>query len=359
MKRTLWSIVFFLSYEVMAVIQQQYSNVEIRNNVSILCTINEFSRIEVSIDNECPEYIRKQLKECGASCEITYKKKAEKSPAENKLNSFREEIGEKIKMTENTKGQTHIAVDLKTVLERYTGYNGSPVWNAIHKIGKQDHLLRRLLSGIHCSVSVHLCSFYNDDPVNRKLYMNYKLMTEKVNEEYVSNLRYTLDTLIAILPIGLDVMFKMAHSHRGIITLNALERSFPQDMVYNYDMYNVSDEIIEKCRTISYLMGCVDCMRCKLWGKVQIDGLKCALNLLKRAKGQKVDISKSDIISFLNLLNRISISTVQYAKYKHDMKKITEEFDQRKEKREKVINGLYSVIAAPLLKSPSPHKRKV
>ncbi|KAI5137202.1 ERO1-like protein alpha [Nematocida ausubeli] len=324
---------------------EMYNNLDIRKYLGILCTVGDFSRVEVVIETGCPEIIKRQLKECGVPCDISSRVDSSENSG---LSDFRAEIGEKIKMTETVGTKTQIEVDLNTVLERYTGYNGSPIWEYIHKISGSDKLLTLLVGGIHSSVSVHVCAFYNADPVNRRLYMNYKLMSEKLNQEYIRDLRRTMDILISLIPVVLPDIFRLAESEYARKTVISLRNSLPNRR-YVYSMYNVSDETIQKCSSISYLMGCVSCLRCKVWGKVQMEGLKCAVKLLRRAQGASLEISDFEVKCFVNLLNRLSISTSQYAKYKGDLEKFQREGLLRQNRREKIVDGVYSMVASPLL----------
>ncbi|KAH9385156.1 ERO1-like protein alpha [Nematocida major] len=244
-------------------------------------------------------------------------------------------------------------------MERYTGYDGSIVWDAVHKIGKNDSLLPSLLSGVHCSVTIHLCSFYSEDPDNRKLFMNYRLMYKRVKPEHMKNLKFTLDLLISLLPVAIGDMERIAKGEKAAGAVAALKGSLLRNMQHSYDPYAVTAETVERCAAISGLMGCVDCMRCSVWGRVQFAGLHCALNLLRKAKGESVRISDFDIVCFANLLNRLSVSTTQYQKYISDTIIRRDEDIKRREAQGRVLNTAYSLVAAPLLQSKAALRKKV
>ncbi|KAH9385105.1 uncharacterized protein NEMAJ01_0001 [Nematocida major] len=41
-----------------AAVKWEYNSMEMRKNVSILCTADEFSKITLKVDNECPESVK-------------------------------------------------------------------------------------------------------------------------------------------------------------------------------------------------------------------------------------------------------------------------------------------------------------
>jgi hypothetical protein len=56
---------------------------------------------------------------------------------------------------------------------------------------------------------------------------------------------------------------------------------------------------------ISRIMNCVDCEKCKIFGKMQTYGIGTALKILL---GYKQPFKRNEIVALINLFNKISIS---------------------------------------------------
>lgn len=301
---------------------QKYDSKSIMKQVSIICTTSEFSKVEMVLDDYCPGHIREEL---NALKKIQVKKDTTTEEIKDNMlkNNFRQEMGENIKMTQDADAihKTKVVVDLSTVMERYTKYDGSIVWKEAHKIAENDPLLSILVSGIHASVSIHLCSFYNEDPKNSNFFMNHSLITEKVSNEYFENLKYTVDFLISLLSMGISEISKIPRRENGKSSVRSLEVLLKKPSEYDYMFYRLSETTLKKAKDIAELVGCVDCRRCQVWGKIQLEGLVCAVKLLILAQGHKVSFSQFEIVAYVNLLNRASTSIAQYNRYLVDMKK--------------------------------------
>jgi ERO1-like protein alpha/ERO1-like protein beta len=67
-------------------------------------------------------------------------------------------------------------------------------------------------------------------------------------------------------------------------------------------------------------MDCVGCEKCRLWGKLQVQGLGTALKILFSVGNQDIgdqtlQLQRNEVIALVNLLNRLSESV----KMVHDM----------------------------------------
>lgn len=60
----------------------------------------------------------------------------------------------------------------------------------------------------------------------------------------------------------------------------------------SYESLKIKTEFKEKFRNISKIMDCVGCDKCRLWGKLQVQGLGTALKILFPSKVD-VDIPKN------------------------------------------------------------------
>lgn len=79
-------------------------------------------------------------------------------------------------------------------------------------------------------------------------------------------------------------------------------------------------------------MDCVGCDKCRLWGKLQITGLGTALKLLFSEEGENEVLSRSEVVSFLNGLHRISESLEAVDRFRSlwGKKEVGEEEDEER-----------------------------
>lgn len=83
--------------------------------------------------------------------------------------------------------------------------------------------------------------------------------------------------------------------------------------------YKIKSEFREKFRNISRIMDCVGCDKCKLWGKLQTQGLGTALKILFSGKFEltneivsasketddfKFKLKRTEIVSLFNAFGR-------------------------------------------------------
>ena len=84
-------------------------------------------------------------------------------------------------------------------------------------------------------------------------------------------------------------------------------------------------EFREHFRNVSKVMDCVSCDKCKLWGKLQTNGLGTALKILfaeSESKNHKVgcnltlNLKRNEIVSLFNAFGRISTSIQQLESFR-------------------------------------------
>jgi len=299
----------------------QYDNTKQRHAIANLCSLGEFSKVKVDISGICPNLMSSKIEACGVKCSRDQLFRKLSDDKNVRLFSFQEEAGETVEIVpEKDSEKTWIKIDLRNVMERYTGYNGSNVWQNMHLVAEKDAVLSHLLSGVHCSITIHLCAFYNEDPNTRPLYMNYALMRDRVQLSHLENLKYTLDCFLSLVPLITNTLYEIGGEENATVR-NALDnlKTETPNVRYSYEIYRMNREAEKKAEVISALMSCVECIRCKVWGKVQFEGLKCAVKLLcnQNAKeGEEMfEITKEDVVYLLHLINKLSTSVIQYNRY--------------------------------------------
>jgi len=76
---------------------------------------------------------------------------------------------------------------------------------------------------------------------------------------------------------------------------------------------------------ITRIMDCVGCEKCRLWGKLQTNGIGTALKILFASdkweeipviNGKKFLLSRTEIVSLFNALNKLSNSITYIKKFK-------------------------------------------
>lgn len=281
-------------------------------SIAELCASEEFAKVRVKVHGECAASIRAMLSACGAPAPA-----CTDSESQNSLSSFKREAGEHVVYVRDPDGKsTYAVLDLRQIVERYTGYaEGCVIWNAAYQVVRGNPLLAQILSGIHCSVTVHLAAFYTDDPTSSRLVMNHGLMQQKVKHDHLYNMHAAFHFLQSLLPVALPDIERIAVSaraKRAVAELTQYAQSIPQDI----QSLNLQRGSEEQTRILSELMSCVSCIRCRVWGRVQMEGLKGAVLLARKMQGSSgISVSREDVICYVNLLNRISVAISQYGAF--------------------------------------------
>ncbi|CAH1791045.1 unnamed protein product [Owenia fusiformis] len=219
-------------------------------------------------------------------------------------------------------------VDLSLNPEGYTGYKGksaSRIWKTIYsencfkqeskdysQFGKQEQCLEkrvffRMLSGLHTSVMVAVCSRYAFEGQFGQVTWgpNVELFDKLFAPEntwgqgpqHLRNLYFTylieLRALAKAAPYLEQENFYTGNEEGDLETKNAVKdllkvvKSFPEHFDESKMFRGDPKEAAElktayktKFRNITKIMDCVGCDKCKLWGKLQITGMGTALKIL-------------------------------------------------------------------------------
>jgi ERO1-like protein beta len=65
-----------------------------------------------------------------------------------------------------------------------------------------------------------------------------------------------------------------------VISISHRVGKFDESVLFRGEQKALKEEFKEHFRNVSSIMDCVGCMRCRLWGKVQIRGLATAMKIL-------------------------------------------------------------------------------
>ncbi|KAL3872856.1 hypothetical protein ACJMK2_036043 [Sinanodonta woodiana] len=263
-------------------------------------------------------------------------------------------------------------VDLLLNPERYTGYKGASthrIWRSIYDencfkpekgiaYGKQRSLaglclekraFYRLISGLHTSINIHLCAQYL---LPSKTMLGSKTWGPNLEEfksrfdpkltnghgpQRLKNLYFAylveLRALAKAAPYLEQEDFFTGNDEedrdvkQGIKNLLSFIKSFPHHFDESKlfqgnpkEAHILKEEFKNHFRNISRIMDCVGCDKCKLWGKLQVQGMGTALKILFSGDGMGPDstvtnqhkksfqLRRTEIVSLFNAFGRLSKS---------------------------------------------------
>ncbi|XP_061183412.1 ERO1-like protein beta [Saccostrea echinata] len=274
-------------------------------------------------------------------------------------------------------------VDLLLNPERYTGYKGaSPhrIWNSIYEencfkpegtvygskkalagslegLCLEQRAFYRLISGLHTSINLHLCNEYLYPSKNLLSAPEFKPNTEEFIKRFdpkatkgqgpqrLKNLYFTylveLRALVKAAPYLEEEDFFTGNPEEerdvkeGVKDLLKVIKSFP-DHFDESNLFKGDPKVAKKLKTefrehfrnISRIMDCVGCDKCKLWGKLQVQGMGTALKILFSGDSiglqstvnanhkQKFQLRRSEIVSLVNAFGRLSSSIHTIEKFR-------------------------------------------
>ncbi|KAK9890443.1 hypothetical protein WA026_010529 [Henosepilachna vigintioctopunctata] len=271
-------------------------------------------------------------------------------------------------------------VDLLLNPERYTGYKGDAahhIWqtiyrencfrpngqinsyiqsNGLNSMCLEERVFYRAISGLHASINIHVCVKYllressfknsngewgpnldefrkkfspettNGEGPNwlRNLYFLYLLELKALKkaspylekeEFYTGNDSEDWDTQLAIRDL-LNIVKNFPH-HFDETTM----------FIGHNQAIKLKQEFKQHFRNISSIMDCVGCEKCKLWGKLQIQGLGTALKILFSRKfdgltleddssEKSFQLLRSEIVALLNSIGRLSTSIYELDEFR-------------------------------------------
>lgn len=251
-------------------------------------------------------------------------------------------------------------VDLTINPERYTGYKGkSPrrIWNSVYKencfapdpeitgyeslasqsfvkgLCLEKRVFYRLISGLHSSINIHLCARYllNEGKLGKEIWgPNVEEFTRRFHPDStggegpirLKNLFFTyLIVLRAIDKAAPSLANEKFYSgmpeedadvRAAVMSLLKSIRKFPshfnESVMFQGDAQQLMEEFRTHFRNISKIMDCVGCDKCKLWGKLQVQGLGTALKILFTPENKPLKLKRQEIVSLFNGFGRLSSS---------------------------------------------------
>lgn len=192
----------------------------------------------------------------------------------------------------------------------------------------EKRVFHRLISGMHASISTHLCWDYlnqttgqwhpnmqcfkerlHDHPERiSNMYFNYALVARAVTKLRNHLESYTFCTSDPVQ----DKVTKAKVSQLTEILANR-PQIFDEDLMFqDPSARGLKEDFRNRFRNVSRLMDCVGCDKCRLWGKLQVNGYGTALKVLfdydADKNGENPPLRRIELVALINTLGRISHS---------------------------------------------------
>ena len=278
-------------------------------------------------------------------------------------------------------------VDLTLNPERFTGYKGPStqrIWRAIYaencfnseseftygvndlnQLCQETRLFYRLVSGLHTSITVHLCAKYFSKISETSELLsassnawgpNYEEFQKRFDNKLTGGQGASrLRNLYLLFLVELRALSKISHhllenesfftgdnTHDEEVRLavadlmnvvNAYPEHFNESALFaalglqaKMDDHSIRiklrDEFRDKFRNITRIMACVGCDKCKLWGTLQTHGLGTALKILFWPNDQTLpSLKRHDIVALFNAIGRLSTSIQELETFAHILDK--------------------------------------
>lgn len=202
----------------------------------------------------------------------------------------------------------------------------------------EKRVFHRVVSGMHASISTHLCWDYLNQSTG-EWQPNLSCYVDRLEKhpERVSNLyfNYALVTrAVAKLGphLGKDSRYKFctgdpsedaatrAKVQKVTQRASMVPQIFDETLMFvNGEGPSLKEDFRNRFRNISRLMDCVGCDKCRLWGKLQTNGYGTALKVLFEFDNNSDDIAvlkRTELVALFNTYARLSESLMAIGKFR-------------------------------------------
>lgn len=200
----------------------------------------------------------------------------------------------------------------------------------------EKRVFHRVISGMHASISMHLCWDYMNQSTGewgpnldcfmsrfkghperaQNIYFNYALLARAV-----AKLKRYLNTYTFCS----GDYYQNRLTKSKVLKLATIAASsgpiFDESLMFKDEMLGFKEEFRNRFRNVSRLMDCVGCDKCRLWGRVQTQGYGTALKVLfefdeSAAAGENPILRRTELVALVNTLDRVSHSLVALDKFR-------------------------------------------
>lgn len=241
-------------------------------------------------------------------------------------------------------------VNLQLNPERWTGYNGSKVWDAIYEencfanselsdMCYEERVMYRLLSGMHTSINTHISLNYFP-PSAKKGRINWEPNPERFMRQHVAhpdrlkNLHFAFVVLLRSLRKAAPSLYHYNYAMdesteedkrtqilvRRLLDTHVLKKcssvfeAFDESMLFSSrpgqldSRTKLKREFKDVFHNISSVLNCVTCQKCKLHGKMQLLGIGTALKILLLPPDLASSIGREEVVALVNTIAKFSQS---------------------------------------------------
>ncbi|KKK26368.1 hypothetical protein P175DRAFT_0430082 [Aspergillus ochraceoroseus IBT 24754] len=214
--------------------------------------------------------------------------------------------------------------DFRNVLQQESKRKDLPLDNEC----LEKRVFHRLISGMHASISTHLCWDYLNQTTGQwhpnlqcfkerlhnhperisNLYFNYALVSRAV-----AKLRKHLEGYTYCISDPAQDLETREKMSLLTSTLAARPQIFDENAMFqDPSAAGLKEDFRNRFRNVSRLMDCVGCDKCRLWGKLQVNGYGTALKVLfeydETKNGENPLLRRTELVALINTLGRISHS---------------------------------------------------
>ncbi|KAJ5475287.1 Endoplasmic reticulum oxidoreductin-1 [Penicillium diatomitis] len=221
-------------------------------------------------------------------------------------------------------GAVQAASDFRNVLQKEAQRPDASLDNEC----LEKRVFHRLISGMHASISTHLCWDYLNQTTG-EWHPNLQCFKERLYEhpERISNMYFNyalVSRAVAKLRKHLqNYTFCTSEPEQDIDTkqrvnqlteiLSRPPQIFDEQLMFQDPMaQGLKEDFRNRFRNVSRLMDCVGCDKCRLWGKLQVNGYGTALKVLfeydETKNGENPPLRRTELVALVNTLGRISHS---------------------------------------------------
>ncbi|PWN43889.1 ERO1-domain-containing protein [Ceraceosorus guamensis] len=194
----------------------------------------------------------------------------------------------------------------------------------------EKRVFYRIISGLHASINIHLCHDYLLD--NKQWGPNLECFVTRIAQhpERLQNVYFNYVLLLRALARAGDYVDAFVlrpgdaiaelETRTLLSSLVLQARSCPPSfdegtMFAGPDAKNLKVEFKERFRNVSRIMDCVGCDKCRLWGKLQVNGIGTALKILFGHDRSDFDparnpelLARSELVALINTVHRFAES---------------------------------------------------
>jgi len=174
----------------------------------------------------------------------------------------------------------------------------APVDPASSETCLEKRIFYRLVSGLHASISIHICQDYLDTEIGewgpnlncfisriaqhperlQNVYFNYVLILRALARAAEYKTPFSLEKGQEISESDLETSKKLENLAKRA---RDCPPTFDEHTLFTGpDAENLKHEFKDHFRNVSAIMDCVGCDKCRLWGKLQVNGMATALKIL-------------------------------------------------------------------------------